>query len=62
MSTASIVFLIFMALKLASFITWSWWLVCLPIYPVIVIRLWIICKETTAELKAEERRDKRRKG
>jgi len=31
MSFLMILFLVFMVLKLVGVITWSWWLVCLPL-------------------------------
>lgn len=31
MSFLMVLFLIFMVLKLCGVITWSWWLVCLPL-------------------------------
>lgn len=31
MSFLMVLFLIFMVLKLVGIITWSWWLVCLPL-------------------------------
>lgn len=31
MSFLMVLFLIFMVLKLVGMITWSWWLVCLPL-------------------------------
>lgn len=29
--------LIFITLKLTNYITWSWWLVLLPLYPAIIV-------------------------
>ena len=33
----SLLFLLFLTLKLCHVITWSWWLVCLPLYAPIAI-------------------------
>lgn len=36
----SLLFLIFLTLKLTEYVAWSWWIVCLPLYaPLAVVAL-----------------------
>lgn len=37
MSTLSILGIVFIVLKLAGVITWSWWIVCIPFYLMFLI-------------------------
>lgn len=37
MGILEVLFVVFLVLKLTGVIAWSWWLVCAPLYPALVI-------------------------
>lgn len=37
MGFCEILFIVFMVLKLCGVVGWSWWVVCIPMYPAILI-------------------------
>lgn len=39
MGLLEVLFVVFLTLKLAGIITWSWWAVCAPLYPALAV--WI---------------------
>lgn len=51
----SILTLIFVVLKLTNFISWSWWLVILPIFtPLIILSVVFVVAAITIMVKGEE--------
>jgi hypothetical protein len=51
-------FLLFTALKLIGIITWSWWIVCIPLYPAIL--LWIFAGGFIISVFSSFRNDKKK--
>jgi hypothetical protein len=66
MGFLTVLFLIFLTLKLTAFIDWSWWMVCAPLYPAVAVWTGLIAvfiwASITTELSIRRRATKRRAG